>query len=118
MVVPTASPDPTNMQTVNDKNALIEKLLKIAKITYDKENKKIIVELSVKDVTIQIKISSRKYKKHTIKGKKKYDLKIKSKLKKNAKIVVTINKKGYKTVELTYLWNGKKFKRIKMKVVT
>ena len=81
--------------SVSKSTQTAKKKIKIKWVKAKRGKKKITGKLSVKNVTVKIKVGKTKYKKAKIKGKKFY-LKRKNKLKKGTKIVIKATKKNYK----------------------
>lgn len=77
------------------------KKIKLSSVKYKKNTKKITGKISVKGVTVKIKVGKNGYKKAKVTGKK-FVLTLKKKLKKNDKIIIVVSKKDYVIMKKAY----------------
>ena len=77
-----------------------EKTLKLASVKCKKNTKKITGKVSESGATVKVKVGSKTYK-AKVSGKK-FTATLKAKLKKNAKVIITVTKSGFKTFKKTY----------------
>ncbi|MCR5690959.1 MAG: family 43 glycosylhydrolase [Eubacterium sp.] len=112
VATPTASADTssTNTSAGNSTSSAStttkttsKKTMKLSKVKVKKGKKKITGKLSVKKATMKVKVGSKTYKGKKIKWSgKKFTVKLKKKLKKKQKVVITVTKSGYKKLKKTY----------------